>query len=122
MNTEQMIKIMQAYVVGAEIQISIDGISFYNITNPKWDWGKHTYRIKPMKPSINWDHVALEYNYLAMDKDGDSYIYQQKPITENDWWVPPDDSNYLAARGFASFSPGNCDWGDSMICRPEVIE
>lgn len=86
MNTKGKIEVMQAYLDGKTVQI------FYEERwhdwepeengEPVWCWGSDQWRIKPkevVKPSINWDHVAPEYKYLAMDKDGGVYLYTSKP-------------------------------------------
>ena len=48
MTTEEMIKVMQAYVDGEQIQVFNHISQEWNgITNPKWQWDIYKYRIKP---------------------------------------------------------------------------
>lgn len=94
---------------------------WYDCVNPLWDWYRYDYRVKLEKPSINWDHISPEYNYLATDRGGYSYLYKKKPITDQDIWISPDDSGYsgyLTTLGFVSFKPGNGEWTESLVCRP----
>ena len=68
------------------------------------------------KPSIDWGHVSEEFQYLAMDADGECYIYSDKPRQGERQWIS---SLRLAfATHFASFVPGTCDWTDSLVKRP----
>lgn len=71
------------------------------------------------KPSINWDHVSKDYNYLAEDKDGFVCLYKSKPIIGTSEWLS---ENFHRAAGFASFKPGTCDWKDSLVVRPGYEE
>ena len=69
------------------------------------------------KPSIDWSHVNKYFNYLAMDADGNFYIYTDKPLQCDQQWT----TNLPCALAihFASFVPGTCDWKDSLVKRPE---
>lgn len=90
--------------------------------NPGWSLGT-TYRVKPQsptKPNIDWSHVAKEYNWLARNKGGDAWLYEQKPraLTYGDW---SEENMAQDAFVFASFTPGTCDWRDSLVQRPEDV-
>ena len=68
------------------------------------------------KPSIDWDHVSSEYNYLVQDSDGEGYLCSEKPSrTESGWNT---ESSYTLATAFTSYVPGTCDWKDSLVERP----
>ena len=68
------------------------------------------------KPSIDWNHVSEDFQYLAMDADGKCYLYTDKPLQGERQWVS---SLWLApANHFASLVPGTCDWRDSLVKRP----
>ena len=69
------------------------------------------------KPSIDWNHVSEDFQYLAMDADGECYIYTDKPLQcERQWTTNLPCSSPI---NFASFTPGTCDWRDSLIKRPD---
>ena len=70
-----------------------------------------------VKPSIDWNHVNENLQYLAMDEDGESYLYTDKPQQGERQWVSS--LRLAAANHFASFSAGTCDWKDSLVKRPE---
>ena len=69
------------------------------------------------KPSINWDQVSAEYNYLARDANGDAHLYGEEPPRLTTIWnmVSP----YISATAFTSYEPGTCDWEDSLVKRPD---
>lgn len=77
------------------------------------------YRIKKTKPTINWDHVASTFNWLAVDDNDKAYLYENKPaLVAKEYW---NDSSGISihAEHFASFKRGNCDWRESLVKRPE---
>lgn len=73
------------------------------------------------KPSINWDHVAPEFVVMATDGDGSSWLYRKIPMPmENKCrWH---DIEWVDAILFSSFTPGTCDWRDSLVIRPGYEE
>ena len=68
------------------------------------------------KPSIDWSHVREDFQYLAMDEDGEFYLYSDKPTPCSQQWIT--NLSYAPATHFASFTPGTCDWRDSLVKRP----
>ena len=69
------------------------------------------------KPSIDWSHVNEDFQWLAMDDDGECYIYSGKPSRGGQQqWVS--NLRLTVADHFASFTPGTCDWKDSLVKRP----
>lgn len=88
---------------------------------PLW-MSDRVYRAKPKpltKPSIDWSHVAPEYNYLATDKGGGSYLHGSEPVAIGDFWDARLFCSTIRASAFASFRPGTCDWRDSLVKRPD---
>ena len=69
------------------------------------------------KPSIDWSHVNENFKWLAMDADGTFYIYTDKPLQGNRHWTT--NLTCTPAVRFASFTPGTCDWRDSLVKRPD---
>ena len=70
------------------------------------------------KPSINWEHVSSEFNYLAEDADGGVFLYEDKPYTATETWMV-DNGDLTEAHMLASYTKGACDWKESLIERPE---
>ena len=94
-----------------------------DIDEPSWS-GTVVYRVKPQpttKPSIDWSHVAPEYQWLARDANGRGFLYEDAPrlISEGGVWATS--PCYLLARHFASYTPGTCDWRESLVQRPEDV-
>ena len=75
---------------------------------------------KVTKPSINWEHVAPEFNYLAEDSEGNAFLSEKEPFIAATavWGVYSGET--AEANMFASYIKGTCDWKDSLIKRPEV--
>ena len=69
------------------------------------------------KPSIDWSHVSPEYNYLAQNSNGDSYLCGKEPTTHITVWDM--ESPYIFATTFTSYVPGTCDWKESLVERPD---
>jgi len=89
---------------------------WYTITMPAWQH-KGYFRKPLTKPSVNWDHVAKEYNYMATDKSGATYLYKLKPHKSSSFFNS--ESYRPRADTFASFVKGTCDWENSLVKRPE---
>lgn len=113
---EEKIQLFTAWVDGSELESKFsEKDEWTQNDSPSWSL-KVRYRIKPTKPSINWDHVHSDYNWLATDKDGNSFLSPQKPqLTENYWMS----AFRKSAKIFASFKPGTCAWEESPVERPK---
>ena len=68
------------------------------------------------KPTIDWDHVSPEYNYLAQDSNGKGYLCGKNPHCMAYAWSM--ESPYIRANTFTSYEPGTCNWKDSLVKRP----
>ena len=75
---------------------------------------------KVTKPSINWEHVRDESKFLAQDANGNAWLYWEKPRLSEDHWVTTR-GECAEAHSYASFSPGTCDWKDSLVERPKGV-
>jgi len=122
--TEQMIEVMQAYVDGKPIEVTLpDGHWGEAESLPFWDWIMRDYRIAPLtKPSINWDHVAPEYKWMATDKDGFTWLFSDCPYCGTVCWnlkIDALSSTQHRVNSFSSFVPGTCDWKYSLVRRGE---
>lgn len=69
-----------------------------------------------VKPSIDWDHVSEDFQYLAMDSGGLHHLFVEKPEPIAVEWTTH--ALYIYAEHFASFTPGTCNWKDSLVKRP----
>lgn len=131
MNTKEKIEVMQAYLEGEVVQLRygqewVDWNS-EELGEPVWCWDSDEWRIKPkevIKPSIEWDHVAKHFNFLATDQTEVSLLYECKPV-----WSPTlkcwiaSKGEYIPARYFQSFKSGtNCPPKDSLVERPNKGE
>lgn len=72
------------------------------------------------KPSINWDHVAEKWKWLAQDKNGQSYLFLSEPVVPQNAcaWHSADGRRVAGVDAISSFTPGTCDWKDSLVERP----
>ena len=76
---------------------------------------------KVSKPSINWGHVRKDFKFLAQDIDGNAYLYWEKPVLGScDGWQSTR-GDFAEAGSYVSYTPGTCDWKDSLIARPEGV-
>ena len=75
---------------------------------------------KTTKPSIDWSHVSSEFNYLVQDSDGEGYLCGEEPTCVESGWGS--ESHYVSATAFTSYEPGTCDWRDSLVKRPELVQ
>lgn len=73
---------------------------------------------KVTKPSINWEHVRGKYKFLAQDSTGNAWLYSEEPVSDDGCWVEEGD-DYAEANSYASYTPGTCDWKESLVARPK---
>jgi hypothetical protein len=92
-----------------------------------WEWDEDIkpewletmeYRIQPTKPSIDWSHVADEYNWMATDSNGSCHIFTGKPESGSTLWKTIEERKTAPAKIYKSFKAGTCDWKDSLVMRP----
>ena len=88
---------------------------------PQPDWLEHmAYRVAVVpltKPSVNWEHVSAEYNWLFYMSDGGATLSPKKPERLNNSWTGY--GSYVSAEALSSFVVGTCDWKDSLTERPK---
>lgn len=116
--TKRMIEVMQAYVDGEEI---INEQSQFVDREPIWNWGFYTYTHRRAKipDTINWDHVAPEFKYMARNYIGNTALFVERPeisfVTDKAWTYR---GNSVPAVGHASYRRGTVDWKESLVIRP----
>lgn len=118
--TAEMIAVMQAFEDGKPIEFSSGPMTGWApVSRPSWGWDHSDYRVAVTKPSVDWSHVATEYRWMAEDKFGNAVVCTEEPfLTENMWSIR---GVIQSAKVFASFTPGTCDWKDSLVLRPEGV-
>ena len=75
---------------------------------------------KIVKPSISWEHVRDEYKFLARDANGDAWLYWEKPEIRGVEWGETRGVS-AEANSYASYTPGTCNWKDSLVARPKDV-
>lgn len=118
--TKRMIEVMQAYVDGERVESRLDRswADWEKVEFPEWNFPNVYYRIAKTPDTINWDHVAPEFKYMARGENGFGYLYNHKPILlENTWeWI--EGTKIAKPELFSSYRRGTCDWKDSLVIRP----
>lgn len=124
---EEKIEVMQHYLNGGSIEYnSVHNKNKVKVEYPmrlNWNWEECDYSIykePTTKPSINWEHVASNYNYLTVDNDGSVFLWKNRPRLQTYSWIAHGDVGDATA--MSSFIPGTCNWEDSLICRPGFEE
>jgi len=113
--TKHLIEVMQAYVDGHPVESMTEYSAWQINPNPLWDFSLANYRIAKTPDTINWDHVAPEFKYMARDEDGTVFLYEVKPERLRGYWR----NGYKAlAISHSSYRRGTCDWKDSLVIRP----
>jgi len=110
LDRETKLALFAAWLDGAQIECS--GM----VGHPGW-YKFHTYRVAVTKPSIDWSHVAPQFKWMATDADGRTFVYNAQPVLGFCGWDVA--GMGVIATAFASFTPGTCDWKDSLVRRPE---
>lgn len=123
--TQEMIEIMQAFVDGKQVERRVPRLSptdwFLLAPNldPNWNWGQCDYRIAEtpdtIPDTIDWDHVAEGYNWMARNCMDNVLLFKEKPVFEYGGWYSWD----VLANCFASYKRGTVGWQDSLVERPK---
>lgn len=125
----RQVEVMLSYVNGADIgrRIKVTGEYVSSEEPPLWDWAFFDYYVKgPSAPSIDWDHVSEEYNYLARNRSGAMWLFKVKPtpnLRTKIWEVGQSKIGctfpYKVRVTHSSAKAGTCDWKDSLVERPQ---
>ena len=76
MKLEEMIKVMQHYANGGEVEAGIKNGKLWTDCNyPEWNWNSMDYRIKEQKQK-----VTIE-KWLVLDTSGDYIVFETSDIT-----------------------------------------
>ena len=130
MSVKDKIAVLQAWVEGHDIQVKLKGaddscwftVQCSNGVEPEWNWKWYDYRVKPDKPSINWDHVSKKYNYLAVSQFG-AFLFRYKPDYCDGAWIGHDPFEGVSAEGFESLVlPKGNNYKDSLVQRVQKIK
>lgn len=114
--TKRMIEVMQAYVDGKRIEVK--GLYFNTLVQePWWDWCSSEFVVAKTPDTINWDHVAPEFKYMARDGYGNACLYEDKPTVSgfNSYACT---NKFVTVKGHASYRKGTADWKESLVIRP----
>ena len=123
--TRKAAEIMLAYAEGAEIEHAFQSHNAWGdaLPSPSWSWATFDYRIKETQDSINWDHIAPGYNWMARDEGGAVYLYSHKSKTYEgkhaQQWEAQGGYDACITGFFASYQRGTCDWKGSLVQRPQ---
>lgn len=115
---EQKELLYESLVRGVAVEVLEENTGSWCLARyPVWDTNAY-YRLRNSPPSIDWTVVAPEFRWLARNPNGQCFLYEQMPVKGNSIWLflGPQHS----AAPFASFHPGNCPWGQSLVERPDA--
>lgn len=74
------------------------------------------------KPSIDWSQIKDEYKWLAVDVNNCAYVYENEPNIDGIAYWCSSGATYFNVNGLVSYSRGTCDWKDSLVKRPELVQ
>ena len=111
---QEQMDLFEAWLDGSIIEFCNIRNIWYATDHPSWE-GNLCYRIKPTKPSINWDHVSDDLGYLIRDNNT-HVVCQNEPTFDGRTWKGY--SYYIPASAYKSFKPGTCKPEDSLVTRP----
>ena len=116
---EEQLALFEAWLDGATIELQDIRGDWQVSYSPNWI-PEYKYRLALTKPSINWDHVHPDYNWMATDKNGTTYFYKTEPEQGGLMWGDDVgvDVGCTKAGSHISFKAGTCDWKDSLVQRP----
>ena len=86
------------------------------------EWSNYIIRKKPVpltKPDIPWDAIKDEYKWVARDRSGAIWVYEEEPKSRSfaGEWGGSGRTTLLGSA--VRMDPGTCDWKDSLVERPK---
>lgn len=123
---QNRIDIMTAWLGGADVQFlgcTINTKTWIDLDaggSPSFNFTNNKYRIKPLEPDyIDWSHVNAKYRFMARDRCGDVYLYENEPSDGSSDWMAC--GEFIPASNFSSLIIGKLPWKESKIVRPEGV-
>lgn len=121
MNTEDKIKVMQAFLEGEEIEARAGESDWHHIEDPSWNWASMEYRIKEKNYSLDipWDLIKDKWRWAAMDGDGEIFLYTEMPSPATYGWVCP--KGYYFNCHLKISKPDTKYWRRTLTERPKGV-
>ena len=117
---QEQMDLFEAWLDGNSIEYRSEDETVWELLyNPSW-YKDSSYRIKPAKPSIIWDHVSDKFNYLLGTRTDKGALCTIKPNSIGSGWQIS--GVFVEASTFSSFKPSTCKPEDSLVVRPGYIE
>ena len=123
LNTLEEIKDLFAkYTPGMAVCISSPSNSIHTTNTPPWDFSTYHYSLVETPPSIDWNHVPEKFKYMATDRDGLTFLYEELPTRDNnEWYVDSEyEGEFEEAECFKSYKPGTVYWKFSLVKREQI--
>lgn len=114
LSRDQKIGLLTAWLDGKKIEYFSVNNNWKEVGQPAWQ-NPTKYRVASTKPQIDWSHVSLKWKWLAMDKNGEHWLYDDKPQQSSAYWHGS--LNVSTTECLASLIHGTCDWKESLIGR-----
>ena len=67
--------------------------------------------------TISWDEIDSKYNWVAVDADGDVYLFEDKPLQDL-WYKQHTPKGFSSWEFFSSISPIE-NWEKFVFIRPK---
>ena len=81
----------------------------------------YIYRTKPKptkKLDIPWQFIKPEFKWAAMDKNGEIYLYLEKPECKDGYFYS---INYMSLGDILNIDTTGVDWKTSLTQRPDGV-
>lgn len=113
---EEKLELMTHWIDGGMVEVRYTK-KWAVVRPPSWN-PMSIYRKAQTKPSVNWDHVSDDFNWLAVGGDGKAYLHGKKPYLDKTYgfWISV--SATRTARVLSSYKRGTCDFKESLVMRP----
>lgn len=119
MNKDEWMKVASAFYDGEDVEFRKSENLSWNKVDSSYLNICFFYRVKPVKPSIDWSHIGEQFNFMTMTHKSTLLIHINEPLlVENDHWYCVDSEELEDPSVFASFKKGSCHWIDSLVRRP----
>ena len=75
LNREEKLELFNHWIEDGKIEVKLHPNSAWRSSKHFGWWNNLFYRKAQTKPSINWDHVSDDFNWLAVNSFGNGYLF-----------------------------------------------
>ncbi|QRE00576.1 hypothetical protein [Burkholderia phage BCSR129] len=120
LSKDKKLELVGGWIDGAVVYYKVNAADPWQVMDPVSWVSAYYYMLEYQLPTVSWDCVATNWNWLAVDASGTAKLYANQPVylTSNGIWQDQNSAFApISAQYFASYDRGNSQPADSLYSR-----